>query len=74
MKFFQLTQNITEGSRCDRCDLPLGKISFYKDELVVLSVGNRIQKFFCIRCVRGNTIHQVYRRSEEQLNEFVRNV
>ena len=71
MKFFHLTQNIAEASRCDRCDLPLGKISFYKDELVVLSVGTRNQKFICIRCMRVN---HLYRRSEEQLNEFVRNV
>ena len=74
MKFFHLTQNITESSRCDRCGLLLEKTSFYKDELVVLSSGTRIQKFICIRCMRGNTIHHLYRRSEKQLNEFVRNV
>ena len=70
-QFFHLTQDITETSRCDRCDLPLVKISFYKDELVVLSLGTRIQKFICIRCMRVN---HLYRRSEEQLDEFVRKV
>lgn len=69
-----LTQKFSIHLRCDRCDLPLEKMT-WKNELIALSTsGNKYHGFICFRCVLSSKAGRGFHRTEEQLNEFVRNV
>ena len=70
----RLTQKFSIHLRCDRCDVPL-EIRTWKNKQIALSTSrNKHHGFICVKCVLSSNVGRTYHRTEEQLNEFVRNV
>lgn len=74
MKFqsYCLTQNFRHNARCDKCDLPLEKMT-WKNKKIALSTGkNKSYGFICVRCILRGKNNQRIKFTPEQLDEFFR--
>jgi len=67
-----LTQDFRSNMRCERCDLPIEKITWKNKKIAVSINKNSRSGFICIRCFTSHKAGKLIYRTEEEIDEFFR--